>query len=418
MAVSRKAARRQDRVAELTAEIQALKARLEALETAPHAPNGNGHGNGKSRQSRRDLLKVAGAAVAGAAGSVLLRGVPADAMAGSAMTLGVLTNDTNMTTGTFPTGASSSPPTSAPSPVFMATGQGVTGSAAAGSPANGIVPPTVSNTGPSPQSIPLIGALGAGGSLPLIGSPVAINDYPGFAPIQGVGGITTQTVNGVQKTYSEGVNGWGTGPTGVGVTGESDVGYGIAGGSGGIDVAALGNGRVLQVPLPGGPAPMPNLLTNPPSGPPNYQPNDFEQVRDELGVIWVSMPGGAWHRINSPITITPFRLFDSRPNARPAGSFTDIQVAGAMFNGQVQVPANAVGVFGNLTAIQPAADGFLNMFPTGTPLGQVNTLNYLRGVSALSNHVMVALGTAGRVTVFVSQNGPTNFLFDVQGYLI
>lgn len=408
MAVSKKAARREDRIAELIAEVQNLKARLESIEGSSTSSNGNGHT--KAPQSRRDLLKLAGAAVAGAAGTVLLREVPAAATATQPMILGSLSNDTNVTTGTSPTTGS------APSPVFMATGQGVT-------PAQATVAGTASTTAPLLQSIPLIGAVGAGGPappngpLPPIGSP-PVNDYPGFAPIQGVGGMTTvQPTGQPAKTYSEGVNGWGFGATGIGVTGESDTGYGIAGGSGGIDIACLGNGRMLQLSLPGGPTPTDptaaNLLTNSPSGPPNYTPNDFEQVRDELGVIWVSTPGGAWHRLNSPIPITPFRLYDSRPNARPAGSFTDIQVAG-----QGGVPANAVGVFGNLTAIQPATDGFLTMIPTGQALNQVNTLNYLKGVAAMSNHVMVGLGSGGKVTVFVSQNGPTNFLFDVQGYLI
>ena len=97
---------------------------------------------------------------------------------------------------------------------------------------------------------------------------------------------------------------------------------------------------------------------------------------------------------------------------RPANSSTDIQIAGV--NG---IPSDAIGVFGNLTALGPAADGFLTMIPKGQTLGQTNSLNYSRGVTALSNHVTVGLGTGGKVTVFVSGNGATNFLFDVQGYL-
>jgi hypothetical protein len=257
------------------------------------------------------------------------------------------------------------------------------------------------------QSIPLIGAIAPGGTLPLVGNP-AINDYPGFAPIQGVGGNTTITFsNGSQKVFSEGVNGWGAGTTGIGVTGESDIGYGIAGGSGGIDMAAIGNGRVLQLSLPSA------MLTSPPAGPPKYLPNQYEQVRDGNGILWLSNPAGRWRRINSSIPVTPFRIYDSRPSARPANSFTDITVAGVG-----SVPADAVGVFGNLTAITPAADGFLAMFPTGAGVGQFNNLNYTRGVSAVSNFVMIGLGTGGAVTVFVSGNGATFFLFDVGGYII
>ena len=84
------------------------------------------------------------------------------------------------------------------------------------------------------------------------------------------------------------MNGFGFGNTGIGVTGESDIGYGLVGGSGGIDIAALGNGRVLQLALPDA------MLTSTPKGPPNYTPNDFEQTRDGNGLVYVSLPGGAW----------------------------------------------------------------------------------------------------------------------------
>jgi hypothetical protein len=382
--------RRPDRVAQLTAQVEALTARLEALETAPHSSE-NGNGHERAPQSRRDLLKLAGAAAAGAAGSILLGSVPAAAANGSAVFLGTI-NDAGTVTDLIPTA------TTAPAPLLQATGQAVI---------RQVVQPTVSATGPALQSIPLIGAIAPGGTLPLVGNP-AINDYPGFAPIQGVGGNTTITFsNGSQKVFSEGVNGWGAGTTGIGVTGESDIGYGIAGGSGGIDMAAIGNGRVLQLSLPSA------MLLSPPAGPPKYLPNQYEQVRDGNGILWLSNPAGRWRRINSSIPVTPFRIYDSRPSARPANSFTDITVAGVG-----SVPADAVGVFGNLTAITPAADGFLAMFPTGAGVGQFNNLNYTRGVSAVSNFVMIGLGTGGAVTVFVSGNGATFFLFDVGGYII
>jgi len=110
--------------------------------------------------------------------------------------------------------------------------------------------------------------------------------------------------------------------------------------------------------------------------------------------------------------VSPFRVYDSRPGARPANSVTNITIAGT--NG---IPQSAIGVFGNLTALGPAADGYLQMFPTGSQLGQFNNLNYPRGITALSNFVMVALGTGGQVSVYVSGNGATNFLFDVGGYI-
>ena len=265
-----------DDVARLTAEVESLRARLDTLE-AGGRHNGNGNGNGsphQAPQSRRDLLKLAGAAAAGAAGTIVLNAMPAAATNTNPILLGnQTTNDAATTTDIFPTTAT------APAPLFQATGQGVTTTTT--------VPPTTSSNpnAPTTQSIPLIGAIGPGGSLPTVGTA---NDYPGFAPIQGVGGTATITTTTGAKPVSEGVNGYGFGPTGIGTTGESDIGYGVVGGSGGIDIAALGNGRILQLALPNA------MLTAAPKGPPNYAPNDYENTRDGNGLVYVSLAGGAW----------------------------------------------------------------------------------------------------------------------------
>src|SRR5438445_524884 len=239
--------RRSDEVVALPAQVEALQARLEQLESPASAngsshPSANGGAQGGGSQTRRDLLKFAGAAVAGAAGTVVLGAVPAAATQGSALLMGTTTNDAALTTTISP---QATPVPTSPAPLFEALGQSVTGPTT--------VAPTASSTAPASQSIPLIGAIGAGGSLPPIGD-AKILDYPGYAPIQGVGGIATVPDNSVTppgtKVVSEGVNGFGSGPTGIGTTGESDSGYGVVGGSGGIDIAALGNGRIMMAPPP------------------------------------------------------------------------------------------------------------------------------------------------------------------------
>src|ERR1700730_7408252 len=178
MGRSRRADRRApDDVARLTQEVQALRARLESLESAQRpGENGSDNGHGNAPQSRRDVLKLATAAAAGAAGSILLGSVPAAATSGQPLIIGnATTNDADKTTDIFPLSPA------APAPLFQATGQGVASTT--------VVPPTASTSAPLSQSIPLIGAIGPGGRLPVVGSNPA--DYPGFAPIQGVGGVAT-----------------------------------------------------------------------------------------------------------------------------------------------------------------------------------------------------------------------------------
>src|SRR5438094_5553642 len=158
-------------VARLTAQVEALTARLDMLEGSPrHSENGNGQN--KAPQSRRDVLKLAGAAAAGAAGSLVLGSLPVAAADGGSITLGTsVGNDASTTTDIWPSVVTTK------APLFQATGQGV--------PATTKIDPTTSTTAPTTQSIPLIGAIGAGGALPQVGTP-PVSDYPGFAPIQGV----------------------------------------------------------------------------------------------------------------------------------------------------------------------------------------------------------------------------------------
>src|SRR5467141_2070663 len=139
-----------DEVGRLSAELDALRARLEALESGAR-PNGNGGVHHSAPQTRRDLLKMAGAAAAGAAGSIVLGAVPAAATNTQPVILGNQTsNDAATTTDIFPTTATT------PAPLFQATGQSVTTTTT--------VPPSVSTTGPAlSQSIPLIGAIGPNG---------------------------------------------------------------------------------------------------------------------------------------------------------------------------------------------------------------------------------------------------------------
>jgi hypothetical protein len=403
---SQSRSRLQDEVARLTALVDEMKGRLERLEgrrqeppPRPSPASGGGRNGSQDAQSRRDLLKLAGAAAVGAAGAVVLRTAPAAAATGDPILMGH-DNTTGATTNIFPGAVTGTPP----SPILQALGLGAT-------------PPTVPANLPN-QSIPLIGAIGAGGSLPVVGSAPA--DYPGWAPIQGVGGVGVITVNGVNQTVSEGINGWGKGKTGIGITGESDLGYGVVGGSGGIDLAALGNGRILQLALPVDP---PSLLSNPPAGPPNYVPNDFEQVRDGNGVIWVShqAPAGSpfaayWRRLNTMIPITPARVVDTRSGL---GGVNGIQSVGSTQTwalvGVNGIPANAVGLVGNLTAAGYSASGYLAIFPGGTAWPGNSTVNFSPASSAWANFFVVLFGARGDVSVYMGAT--SHVILDVAGYV-
>jgi hypothetical protein len=383
-----------EEISGLREQLMEVTARLQALEGDENGADGDG-----KPTSRRDLLKLAGALAAGAAGGIVLRPLPAAAASGGNMILGQA-NDANAPTTLGPTG------TATPTALFEVLGQ---------------IPPTIpanpaahTSTATPPVTtavtVPVLLAVSPFGVFPKNGATPPVAVYPGVAPVQGIGGPVNRTFGATTVHVAEGVDGFAavdstdTSAVGAGVVGQSDFGVGVVG-SAATDFLAGGLGYIAQVSITDSTG---AVIAGPPPAP----VYNFEQARDKNGVLWLSTVGAGWRRMNTTIPISPFRVYDSRPNARPANSVTNIQITGVG-----GVPADAIGVFGNLTALGPAADGFLQIFPTGSALGQFNNLNYTRGVSAVSNFVMVSLGTGGQVSVFVSGNGATNFLFDVGGYI-
>jgi len=108
----------QGEVSRLTNVVNELKGRLDDLQgkalpsgtASVAAANGEANGEAGKPRSRRALLKLAGAAAAGAAGAVAMRAVPASANTGDFMFVGVINTETTTTdllpaaaaTGAFP----------------------------------------------------------------------------------------------------------------------------------------------------------------------------------------------------------------------------------------------------------------------------------------------------------------------------
>jgi Lamin Tail Domain len=117
-------------------------------------------------------------------------------------------------------------------------------------------------------------------------------------------------------------------------------------------------------------------------------------------------------------TLTPCRIVDTRgPNgpaggpALVAGAIRDFPVAGIC-----GVPFSAKAVAVNLTVVQPSADGYLTLYPSGAPLPLASTLNFRAGTVKANNATSV-LGNGGSVAVFYGAGGgTTHFLLDVTGY--
>jgi hypothetical protein len=120
-------------------------------------------------------------------------------------------------------------------------------------------------------------------------------------------------------------------------------------------------------------------------------------------------------------TLTPCRVLDTRGPAGPYGA--PALAAGArrtfVFAGQCGIPVNAAAVVVNVIAINPSADGFLTLFPGGTPQPPTSTINYRTGI-VRANNAIVKLGVGellGQIDVLCGQfSGTVNTVVDVNGY--
>lgn len=115
----------------------------------------------------------------------------------------------------------------------------------------------------------------------------------------------------------------------------------------------------------------------------------------------------------------PVRLLDSRagqsacytPGAIFTGGVEYTQQASGGCGGQT-VPANAAGVLGNVTTVNPAG-GFLTLWPSNVARPLVATSNFTAGQVA-NRHFIVGLGPDGAFKLYASGN--TNLVIDLSGY--
>jgi len=127
------------------------------------------------------------------------------------------------------------------------------------------------------------------------------------------------------------------------------------------------------------------------------------------------------------VPTTPCRLFDYRPapdtvgpRATPlgAGEVHVQQVTGSNGNciGLLAIPADAVAVAMNVTAVNPTAQSNLRVYPADVAtVPTVSNLNFSAGQSPVPNKVDVKLSPDGKIKL-VNFNGSVSVVGDVVGY--
>lgn len=120
-------------------------------------------------------------------------------------------------------------------------------------------------------------------------------------------------------------------------------------------------------------------------------------------------------------TLTPCRLVDTRNPNGPSGGPALASNATRDFTvqGVCGVPAGAKAAVLNVTAVSPPGQGHLRLFPSGTPLPTISTVNFSGNDFAVANGAIVPLSiNANDLSVFASlvSGGSVHLVLDVTGY--
>jgi hypothetical protein len=150
----------------------------------------------------------------------------------------------------------------------------------------------------------------------------------------------------------------------------------------------------------------------------------FSSVRTDLvvdveGYTSPTALGGSGSGLYNPLA-APVRICDSRPQSTfspmnqctgqtiTPGGTDNVQVTGAN-----AIPAGAIAAVFNVTVVNPAAGGYLTVYPEGGMAPTASNVNYGPGETT-ANRVMVPLSAGGGISVFSSQR--TDVIVDVSGY--
>lgn len=123
------------------------------------------------------------------------------------------------------------------------------------------------------------------------------------------------------------------------------------------------------------------------------------------------------------VPITPCRLVDTRgadpigPRNTPLGPGDVHTVVARGANGKCTIPADAVALSMNVTAIGASAPTFLTIWPAGAAQPGSSSLNPTPGAPPTPNAVTTSLSADGRFSVYNLQ-GAVDILVDVNGYYV
>jgi hypothetical protein len=121
-------------------------------------------------------------------------------------------------------------------------------------------------------------------------------------------------------------------------------------------------------------------------------------------------------------SLTPCRVVNTKTNIGTSGGPLQSNIArNFTMQGACGVPAGAKAVALNVTVVAPNGTGHLTLWPAGTALPTVSTINYTAGEPALANGAIVPLAASTpdlSARPFLANGGTVDLILDVTGYFM
>ena len=406
-------------IAALHKEITVLQAQRPAVGSSEDATS-----TAAPQANRRNFLKLAGAAAAGAT-AVAIAGSSHQAAANtsSPIEIGLATN--------FPTLITDVTKLHSPSSVnlmpglFWANNETTTGTIALPTESRIAFAATVSGSDESSNANTSRTAVygrsaaptGTGGQ-GVFGSHNGVEN--GFAPSSSFGVVGTAEEGGY------GVLGYNpTGTSSVGVIGRADFGVGVIASSfTGLSLLVRDGGRMQQQLRPTAGAPTAGSFSI------------GEQIRDANGDLYIctgSGGPGTWRKVNTQhpsyanaggsinLLPRPIRLLDTRPTtaaplnngfAKISTTAVPLQITGTVAD-SLSVPAGAKGILGNITITGAVGAGYALVWSSDQTMPATSNINF--GTADTANYFISAIDVTGKLKVLSSL--PANVLIDVFGFV-
>jgi len=146
----------------------------------------------------------------------------------------------------------------------------------------------------------------------------------------------------------------------------------------------------------------------------NGSPGTVHLIADVAGYIL----GGTPSAPGAVAPLPPARILDTRIGQGATGPVPSTGSISVQVTGQGGVPATGVSAVAlNVTVADPAAAGYITVWPSGTPRQETSNLNFQAGQN-IPNLVIVPVGPDGKIQLYNGSPGIVHLIADVAGYIL